>query len=156
MRSHRASFSGRQAPRAGGGQPELSKPPDCVAERDETLPMQLRNLALAIGLADLVQRDELVVAQWRRMIRHDAISSVQTLKLVRVFGPKVCVIGTSQASRPCPIRMRPIRGTLLRGSKVCQRPPMKASSQPAKSPTAQGWGVPISLRYPVQERAGMF
>jgi hypothetical protein len=47
-------------------------------------------------------------------------SSVQTLKLTRVFGPKVCVIGTSAASRPWAIRTRPIRGMLLRGSKVYQ------------------------------------
>jgi hypothetical protein len=50
-------------------------------------------------------------------------SSVQTLKLTRVFGPKVCVIATSAASRPWAIRTRPIRGMLLRASKVYQWPP---------------------------------
>ena len=50
-------------------------------------------------------------------------SSVQTLKLTSVLGPKVWVIGTSAASRPCAIRTRPMRGMLLRGSKVYQRPP---------------------------------
>jgi len=43
------------------------------------------------------------VRQARRrmeMTGHHAISSVQTLKLASSFGPKVCVIGTSQASRP--------------------------------------------------------
>jgi hypothetical protein len=56
--------------------------------------------------------------------RHSTTSSVHTLKLTRVFGPKVWVIGTSEASRPCPISTRPIRGTLFLGSKVCQRPPI--------------------------------
>src|ERR1700757_200111 len=69
-----------------------------------------------------------------RVVRHQATSSVQTLKLTSVFGPNVWVIGTSDASRPWAINIRPIRGTLLRGSKVCQRPPTKASNQPAKSP----------------------
>lgn len=50
-------------------------------------------------------------------------SSVQTRNSVSVLGPKVWVSGTSAASRPCAIRMRPIRGALLRGSKTCQRPP---------------------------------
>src|SRR5689334_21820963 len=57
-------------------------------------------------------------------IAHATISSVHTLKLTSVFGPNVWVIGTSEASRPRAIRMRPIRGTLLRGSNVCQRPPI--------------------------------
>jgi hypothetical protein len=57
-------------------------------------------------------------------IGHSATSSVHTLKPTSVFGPNVWVIGTSQASRPWAIRMRPIRGSLLRGSKVCQRPPI--------------------------------
>ena len=51
-------------------------------------------------------------------------SSVQTLKLTRMFGPKVWVIGTSAASRPWAIRTRPIRGMLLRASKVYQWPPI--------------------------------
>ena len=51
-------------------------------------------------------------------------SSVQTLKLKRVLGPKVWVIGTSAASRPWAIRTRPIRGMLLRASKVYQWPPI--------------------------------
>ena len=50
-------------------------------------------------------------------------SSVQTLKLVSVLGPNVWAMGTSAASRPWPIRMRPMRGVLLRASKVYQRPP---------------------------------
>src|ERR1700722_216900 len=62
-------------------------------------------------------------------------SSVQTLKLSRMFGPKVVAIATSNASRPRAIRTRPTRGTLLRGSNVCQRPPIQASNHAAKSPT---------------------
>src|SRR5947207_15040319 len=50
-------------------------------------------------------------------------SSVHTLKLSNVFGPNVWVIGTSEASRPCAIRTRQIRGTLFRGSHVWQWPP---------------------------------
>jgi hypothetical protein len=50
-------------------------------------------------------------------------SSVQTLKLVSVFGPKVVLIATSAASRPRAIITRPMRGTLWRASKVCQWPP---------------------------------
>jgi hypothetical protein len=50
-------------------------------------------------------------------------SSVHTLKLTSVFGPKVWVIGTSAASRPWAIKTRPIRGMLLRATKVYQRPP---------------------------------
>lgn len=34
------------------------------------------------------------------IILRQAISSVQTLKLINVFGPNVWVIGTSEASRP--------------------------------------------------------
>src|SRR5580698_10481194 len=60
-------------------------------------------------------------------------SSVKTWKLASVLTPNVLLIGTSTASRPRPIRTRPIRGMLLRGSKVCQAPPRYASSQPAKS-----------------------
>lgn len=52
-----------------------------------------------------------------------AISSVQTLKLSRVFGPKVVAMATSVASRPRATSTRPILGTLLRGSNVCQAPP---------------------------------
>lgn len=62
------------------------------------------------------------ISEVRSLLRH-TISSVQTLKLTSVFGPNVWVIGTSEASRPCAIRMRPILGTLLRGSKVRQWPP---------------------------------
>jgi len=50
-------------------------------------------------------------------------SSVQTLKLTSVLGPNVVAMATSIASRPLAIRTRPIRGTLLRGSNVYQRPP---------------------------------
>ena len=51
------------------------------------------------------------------------LSSAQTRKPDKVPGPKVWVSGTSAASRPRAMRTRPIRGVLLRGSNVCQRPP---------------------------------
>src|SRR5260370_29716706 len=50
-------------------------------------------------------------------------SSAQTRNPDKVPGPKVWVRGASAASRPCAMRTRPIRGALLRGSNVCQRPP---------------------------------
>jgi hypothetical protein len=50
-------------------------------------------------------------------------SSVHTLKLASTLGPNVVAMATSMASRPLAISTRPIRGTLLRGSKVYQRPP---------------------------------
>ena len=71
----------------------------------------------------------------RRFVAY-ATSSVHTVKLSSVFGPKVCVIGTSAASRPIAISTRPMRGILLRASKVYQRPPRYASNQPAKSPSS--------------------
>jgi hypothetical protein len=49
-------------------------------------------------------------------------SSVQTLKLFRVLGPKVLLMATSAASRPRAINTRPMRGVLLRASKVYQWP----------------------------------
>src|SRR5205085_5589671 len=47
-----------------------------------------------------------------------ATSSVHTLKLLSVFGPKVVVIATSAASRPRASSTRPMRGMLLRASKM--------------------------------------
>src|ERR1035441_441729 len=79
-------------------------------------------------------------------ISPSGISSVQTLKLSSVLGPNVVAIATSDASRPRAIRTRPMRGTLLRGSKMCQRPPIQASNHAAKSPGGKGGGVPTSPR----------
>jgi hypothetical protein len=53
----------------------------------------------------------------------DVTSSVITLKPASVHGPNEVTIATSVASRPRAIKMRPMRGTLLRESKVYQRPP---------------------------------
>jgi hypothetical protein len=52
-----------------------------------------------------------------------ATSSVSTVKLWSVFGPKLVLIATSAASRPRAISTRPIRGMLLRASKVYHSPP---------------------------------
>ncbi len=54
---------------------------------------------------------------------YSVTSSVKTRKPASVHGPNDVTIATSVASRPRAIRMRPMRGTLLRGSKVYQRPP---------------------------------
>jgi hypothetical protein len=50
-------------------------------------------------------------------------SSVITSKCSRRFRPKAMVIGTSPASRPRPIRIRPMRRRLWRASNVCQCDP---------------------------------
>src|ERR1039457_3749607 len=100
------------------------------------------------------QADRLPVAVDSRVVngeqRHQSaisgISSDQTLKPSRKLGPKVVAIATSDASRPLAIRTRLIRGTLLRGSKTCQRPPIQASNHAAKSPAGKGGGVPTSPR----------
>ena len=59
--------------------------------------------------------------------RHDGatartISSTHTLKPDSVLGPNAVLMATSVASRPRAISTRPMRGTLLRGSKVCHWP----------------------------------
>jgi hypothetical protein len=61
-------------------------------------------------------------------------TSHHTLKDSSVFGPKVLDSATSQASRPRAISTRPMRGVLLRASKVYQRSPSQASNQP-RSPS---------------------
>ena len=80
---------------------------------------QAKSIALA-GLPRRRRKRNLTVSGCLsvRARRYGRISSVQTLKLTRVLGPKVLLIGTSAASRPRAIRMRPIRGALLRGSKA--------------------------------------
>ena len=57
-------------------------------------------------------------------------------------------MATSVASRPRPIRTRPVRGTLLRGSNVHQRSPRYTSIQAQKSIGEWGGGTPMSGRYP--------
>ena len=73
-------------------------------------------------------------------------SSVQTLKLASVLGPKVLLSATSAASRPRAISTRPMRGVLLRASKVYQRPSRNTSNQAAKSIGPYGGGMPMSPR----------
>src|SRR6202042_426928 len=70
--------------------------------------------------------------------------------------PNVVAMATSEASRPRPIRIRPLRGVLLRGSKVHQRSPSQPSIQAAKSIGAGSGGTSMSGRYPKTYRAGMF
>ena len=72
----------------------------------------------------LVQdKGELDATARRRSIHSGGTSSAQTRNPDKAPGPKVWVRGTSAASRPCAMRTRPIRGALLRGSNVRQRPP---------------------------------
>src|ERR1700681_4656385 len=99
-------------------------------------------VAVDSGVAHREKRHQAAVPR----ISPPGISSIQTLKLSSVLGPNVVAIATSDASRPRAIRTRPMRGTLFRGSNICHRPPIQASIQAAKSPTAKGGGVPTSLR----------
>ncbi len=62
--------------------------------------------------------DILTVYRFRFATEGLAVSSAQTLNPSSRLGPKVLLMGTSAASRPRAIRIRPIRGVLLRGSKV--------------------------------------
>ncbi len=75
-----------------------------------------------------------------------ATSAVTTSKRSRVFGPKHMVIGTSPASRPRAMTMRPMRRLLCRASKVYQRSPRKTSNQALKSIGSGTGGTPMSPR----------
>src|SRR5579863_2490650 len=70
-------------------------------------------------------------------------SSAHTVIFARRGEPYVVTIATSSASRPRPISTRPIRGSLLRGSNVHQRPARYTSIQAQKSIGASGGGTPI-------------
>src|SRR5450432_744603 len=84
-----------------------------------------------------------------------ATSSVMTVKLVSQPLPNEVVIATSAASRPVAIKTRPIRGLLLRASNVHQRSCRYTSNQALKS-IGGTKGTPMSPRYPVAYRAGIF
>src|ERR1035438_5950763 len=58
--------------------------------------------------------------------------------------PKVVAMATSDASRPLPITMRPLRRMLLRGSKVHHWSPSQTSIQAAKSIGAGSGGTSMS------------
>src|SRR5579864_8671419 len=94
-------------------------------------------LAKPYGLFVAINRG-MIDRQERHQQSGPTYSSVQTLKLSSVLGPNVVVMATSEASRPRAIRIRPIRGTLLRGSNICQAPTpstvSQTSNQAAKSP----------------------
>jgi hypothetical protein len=64
------------------------------------------------------REDDYILEQDADTVGHALISSVHTLKLSSIEGPKLVVSATSAASLPLAIRMRPMRGILLRGSKV--------------------------------------
>jgi hypothetical protein len=63
----------------------------------------------------------------------DPTASVQTRKPVMTCAPKVRVSGTSAASRPLAIRIRPMRREVLRGPDTHHRPSGYTSMQAAKS-----------------------
>src|SRR6185369_4398673 len=86
------------------------------------------------------REDKSILEQHADAIGQDAISSVRTMKLSRVVGPKVMMSATSAASLPLAMRIRPMRGMLLRGSNVYQPSPRYASNQAAKSIGAYGGG----------------
>jgi hypothetical protein len=48
-------FARRETANAGCGQAKFSEPPHRIAHGDKTLPVQLRNLALGLAVADLAQ-----------------------------------------------------------------------------------------------------
>ena len=73
-------------------------------------------------------------------------SSVTTPKRVSVFGPKVIVIGTSQASRPLAIGPRPMRGLLWRAAKVGHWQPRQTPNEALKSIGDGTGGMPMSPR----------
>src|SRR5439155_255534 len=66
-------------------------------------------------------------------------TSAHTFIERKAAGPKVVIIATSSASRPRPIRTRPTRRALLRGSNVHQRPPSHTSIHAAKSIGSAAW-----------------
>ncbi len=72
------------------------------------------NGSLPTAVAGIVKRGQAI----QRLLT----SSVRTLKLFSVLGPNVLLMATSDASRPRAINTRPIRGVLLRASKVYQWP----------------------------------
>jgi hypothetical protein len=82
----------------------------------------LRGNSKCTSKNNLILADGFYVTNWIAQTR-GYISSVQTRKPDRTPGPKICVRGTSAASRPWAMRMRPLRTSLLRGSNACQRPP---------------------------------
>ena len=108
--------------------PELSRTSTRSPARSNTVILQ--NVAKLSTPAFVRESDARTIPSLSRMptqyvmrAHRSAISSVHTLKLSSVDGPKLVVSATSAASRPRAIRMRPMRGVLLRGSKVYQPSP---------------------------------
>lgn len=74
-----------------------------------------------------------------------ATSYVQTRNALRTCGPNEFMRGMSVASRPRATTILPIRGVLLRGSKMCHSPSRKTSIQALKS-IGSTTGTPMSPR----------
>src|SRR5258708_23106169 len=62
-----------------------------------------------------------------RVDRHQFASSAHTVMERNAAGPNVVSIATSSPSRPRPIRTRPTRRALVRGSNAHPRPPSYTS-----------------------------
>ena len=75
-------------------------------------------------------------------------SYVQTRNDFRTWGPNELMSGISAASRPRATTIRPIRGMLLRGSKVHHHPSRNTSIQALKS-IGSTTGTPMSPRWPL-------
>src|SRR4051812_50157819 len=74
-------------------------------------------------------------------------SSLTTRNFTRSIRPKLVVSATSAASRPVPIRMRPMRGRLWRGAHEDPPPRREAREQPEKNNRGGDRGAP---RYPAK------
>jgi len=84
-------------------------------------PTQAKNWIRVLGIVQKQQAGK--ARDLAGVISAGVISSVTTVKLLSVFGPKVVLIATSAASRPRAISTRPMRGMLWRASNVYHRPP---------------------------------
>src|SRR5580658_7170391 len=83
-------------------------------------------------------------------------SSVTTSNFLKYADPNEVVIATSAASRPVAISTRPILGVLCRASNVHHWSSRYTSNQALKSIGQGTGGTPISPKYPVAYRAGIF
>lgn len=99
---------------------------DFILEAGDTRRFDGRARVIAVPLGG-----DALVAAWPQP--GSFTSSVTTSKRTSVFGPKHIVSGTSPASRPRAMTMRPILRWLWRASKVYQRWPRYASNQALKS-----------------------
>src|SRR6202023_386824 len=84
-------------------------------ERSEAIHRAARMVVSKNGLLRCARNDA------RGTLYAATTSSLTTTNFTRSMRPKLVVSATSAASRPVPIRMRPIRGGLWRGVRRCRR-----------------------------------